>query len=359
MLQELRAAPDVVEDAGRYDRIGRLSGGTWRSRIFGYLPATVITSQQGSKWMLQQEISGNIYQKWPKTFVAILGEKALNNLDAQPELHAISRKPYNEALSPKAVLELQPYLDAIVERKILELEGFAKSGQEVVIEDEMMGIALGSISGVFFGDYASFEFMKDMKRLLPALSSGLFGVLPVRLPWPLHQLPLLRFGKAMDAREVLRKNILNVLEERRADLASVENSSTGGKNAGLLDSLMELQQDQVGTNAEQDGSFDDDFIADNVFLSLFAGTDSSAVSITRVLQLLATAVDGKDIVAELIQELRGDAKSDEDELDDTTGTGSGGASRAGILGAFPLLDAIILEAYRDTNDIGRVEAATE
>ena len=83
-----------------------------------------------------------------------------------------------------------------------------------------------------------------------------------------------------------------------------------------------------------------------VILSLFAGTDTTAVTLTRTLQLLATADNGKDIVAGLLQEFRNEATSDDDELDDTTGTGKGGASREGILSAFPLLDAVILEAFR-------------
>lgn len=70
------------------------------------------------------------------------------------------------------------------------------------------------------------------------------------------------------------------------------------------------------------------------------------MTLTRLLQLLGTAQDGKEIVDMLLQELSNDATSDDDELDDATGTGSGGASRAGIFGAFPLLDAVILETYR-------------
>lgn len=83
-----------------------------------------------------------------------------------------------------------------------------------------------------------------------------------------------------------------------------------------------------------------------VILSLFAGTDTTAVTLTRILQLLATADDGKEIVDKLVQELGNDVTSDDDELDDTTGTGRGGTSRAGILAAFPLLDAVILESFR-------------
>lgn len=61
--------------------------------------------------------------------VVLPGEKALNNLSVQPGLHAIARKPYSEALSPKAVLELQPVLETVVKRTILKFEGLAKSGQ--------------------------------------------------------------------------------------------------------------------------------------------------------------------------------------------------------------------------------------
>ena len=59
----------------------------------------------------------------------VSGKKALVNLSLQPELHAIGRKPYSEALSPKAVLELQPYLETVVNRKILKLEGLARGDQ--------------------------------------------------------------------------------------------------------------------------------------------------------------------------------------------------------------------------------------
>lgn len=38
-LREVLAAPSVPE--GRYDGIGSLSGGTWRSNILGFIPATV------------------------------------------------------------------------------------------------------------------------------------------------------------------------------------------------------------------------------------------------------------------------------------------------------------------------------
>ena len=84
-----------------------------------------------------------------------------------------------------------------------------------------------------------------------------------------------------------------------------------------------------------------------VINSINAGTDTTASTLTRMLQLLATADDGKNIVATLRQELSNEAKtSDDNELDDTTGAGMGGASRKGILAEFPLLDAVILETFR-------------
>eukprot|EP00903_Cladosiphon_okamuranus_P015049 g13922.t1 len=340
-LQELLMAPDVVD--GRYDRVGSLTGGTWRSIVF--LPVTVITLQQGTKWVTQQEAAGNLYQEFPTSVVQILGEKALINLSVQPQLHAISRKPFSKALSPKAVLELQPFLETIIKRKMRKLECLANSGQEVVVQDEVSDVTMESIAGVFFGDYTTPKFVELIKRLLPVVVFGLVSF-PVGFPWPLNQAPVFGFGKSMDARNAFKSEILKVLEERRADLASAEEETGGGKSAGLLDSFIEIQQNEMGLEGGQDGSFDDDFIVDNVITSLFAGTDTTAVTFPRVLQLLATADDGTAIVDKLIEELRNDATSDDDELDYTAETGSGGASRAGILGAFPLLDGVILEAFR-------------
>ena len=57
------------------------------------------------------------------------GDKALSSYGLQSKLHAISRKPFSEGLSPKAILKLRPYVETVVNKKILEWEGFAESGQ--------------------------------------------------------------------------------------------------------------------------------------------------------------------------------------------------------------------------------------
>ena len=118
----------------------------------------------------------------------------------------------------------------------------------------MTDFTLESIAGVFFGDYATSEFMEDMKRFLPSIASGLFSI-PIRFPWPLSKFPAFGYGRSMEARDAFASDVLNVLQERRADLASVEERGSGGKSAGLLDSLILTQQDQ---------GFGDDFIVDNV-----------------------------------------------------------------------------------------------
>jgi len=124
--------------------------------------------------------------------------------------------------------------------------------------DLLSVFTLEAIAGVYFGDYATPDLIGDVKRYMRAISSGLFSI-PVRLPWPINKLPVLSFGKSMDARKALSGEIRRVLEERRADMLSVGegSSGTGGKNAGVLDSLIELQWEQGGT-------FDDDFIVDVV-----------------------------------------------------------------------------------------------
>ena len=242
--------------------------------------------------------------------------------------------------------------------------------------DELADFTMEAITGVFFADYATPELMEGVKRYMPTIVAGLFSI-PVRFPWPLNELALFSFGKAMDAREAFSGVIRGVLEERRADISSAGGAC--GKSAGVLDSLVETLRGQEGT-------LDDNFIFDTVRMAcdlglpstlagtihvpynrrrasgpnsrivlifpnqviniMFAGTDTTASALSRTLQLLATADDGKEIITSLRQELSNEAtSSDDNELDDTTGS-KGDASRRGILDEFPLLDAVILETFR-------------
>lgn len=140
--------------------------------------------------------------------------------------------------------------------------------QEVEMQDELRSFTLESIVGVFFGDYASPELMEEVKRYLPTITSGLFSF-PVRFPWPLDNIPFFAYGKSMDAREAFSGTVRRVLDERRAVLAEGGGggNSTGGKSAGVFDSLIEIQQREKGSERGQEGAFDDDFIVDNVRVS--------------------------------------------------------------------------------------------
>ena len=131
--------------------------------------------------------------------------------------------------------------------------------------DELGIFTLESITGVYFGDYATAELMEDVQRYMPAISNGLLS-LPVRFPWPLNKLTVFSFGKSMDAREAFAGVIRRVLNERRADLlsAGVGGNGTGGKSAEVLDSLIEIQQRENGSEDGQGGTFDDHFIVDMV-----------------------------------------------------------------------------------------------
>lgn len=135
--------------------------------------------------------------------------------------------------------------------------------QEVALQDELRGFTMEAITGLFFGDYATSELLDNVKRLLPVISSGLIS-LPVRFPSPLNKLPLLNFATSMDAREALKSIILSVLGERRADRASVDGDSRGGKSAGILDSLIDIQEKQTDLDDGRQINFDDDFVVDNV-----------------------------------------------------------------------------------------------
>ncbi|CAM9217969.1 unnamed protein product [Ectocarpus sp. 8 AP-2014] len=340
-VREMLAAPDAPEGtANRFDGVGGSSGGIWRSRVYGLLPATVIDAREGTKWMTKEEAAGNLYQDWLESTIQVVGEKAVSNLGTQHEVHTIVRRVYGEALSPKAILRLQPLLEASLGRLVLRWEELAETGQQkLTMQDDLRRFSLESIAGAFFGDYATPRFIEDTGRLLPILSQGLISI-PFRFPPPLNKLPMLGFGLSMDAREELKGVIRDALHRRRADLASGEGTS---KNPGVLDSFFDLQdQQQMGAEGALDGSFsfDDDFIIDNGVVALFGGIDTTSVTLTRMLQLLGTSEDGKEIMDQLIDELNNDATSGDIALE------GGAASSVGTLESLPLLEALVLESTR-------------
>ncbi|CAM9890676.1 unnamed protein product [Ectocarpus sp. 8 AP-2014] len=102
-------------------------------------------------------------------------------------------------------------------------------------------------------------------------------------------------------------------------------------------------------------SFDDDFIIDNVITILFAGKDTTSVTLARMLQLLGTAEDGKEIMDQLIDELSKAVTVDDGERKDGTAAGLPGA---GLFTSFPLLNAVVLEANRLHPAVGAVFRTT-
>lgn len=82
-----------------------------------------------------------------------------------------------------------------------------------------------------------------------------------------------------------------------------------------------------------------------VVASLFAGYDTTTATLARVLQLLGSA-DSKHVIHQLVQELSGAAPTGKTVLKEGTENGKEDISTKGILGAFPLLDAIVHESYR-------------
>lgn len=82
---------------------------------------------------------------------------------------------------------------------------------------------------------------------------------------------------------------------------------------------------------------------------LFAGYDTTAAALARILQLLGSK-SSKDIVDQLIDEINGTvAAASESELEECPHSREATATKAqrrGVLASYPFLDAVIHEATR-------------
>lgn len=81
-----------------------------------------------------------------------------------------------------------------------------------------------------------------------------------------------------------------------------------------------------------------------VILGLFAGYSTSAVTLMRIVELIGSA-EGKKIADQLMDELEETVSADDDKLEEKF-AGHASIPASGIFGAFPLLDAIVLETNR-------------
>lgn len=147
------------------------------------------------------------------------------------------------------------------------------------IQDDITEFTLESITAGLFGEYATPDFVEDTKRLLPALTKGLFSI-PYRFPPPLNKLPMFAFGSSMDAREEFKGVVRDLIQRRRADVAAGMGAS---KSGGILDSFFDLQKQYQMDAEEGSFSFDDAFIIDNVWATTsFSLTGSSSLSLPTV-----------------------------------------------------------------------------
>lgn len=139
-----------------------------------------------------------------------------------------------------------------------------KIKQIILMLDEINSFTLEAIARCFLGDYAA-EHLDKITDLLPALAEGLVSV-PRRMPWPLSRLPSFAFGRSMDSRESFREVLFGVLQERKAALSPKNASCEARRRAGVLDTLLKMQKEQLDTGGAKEGQvvLDDDFVIDNV-----------------------------------------------------------------------------------------------
>lgn len=87
-----------------------------------------------------------------------------------------------------------------------------------------------------------------------------------------------------------------------------------------------------------------------VIFALFAGFDTTSVTLARILQLLGSA-GGKKVAEELVEELNHRAPVDGESNQDGSAK-SAGRSSPEVFGAFPLLEAVVLESSRFVGVLG-------
>lgn len=142
---------------------------------------------------------------------------------------------------------------------------WANGAQELRFCQHAKRFTLEVISACLLGEENE-DMLKTLMENTHIMSEAILG-LPVYLPWPLSRtslarIPILSFGRGMEARNRILEALQNVLDERRRAF------SDGGRRErrGMIDAMLAMQADQQERGGAREGELllDDAFIGDNV-----------------------------------------------------------------------------------------------
>ncbi|KAG2483842.1 hypothetical protein HYH03_017298 [Edaphochlamys debaryana] len=271
---------------------------------------------------------------WPASTRALLGERSVTF--ATGAYHRSLRRLLGPCFAPAAIDSYLPSLECIVERYCAQWadataaaveKGGAGSGGDLALlpkmQKEARMLTFEVMAIVVTGLRLSPEQLYDMSHSFDSLTRGMF--VPIALP-----LPGSLYAKARAAQRHLFAILDSQLDALSATAASGQPPTANGGGGGLLagGSVMERL---LGMRDDEGRSLSREALRDLAINLLFAGHETTATSILRMLLVLRSRPD-------VVSRLRAEQAA--------VAAAQGEAVTGSSLRCMPYLDAVIKELWR-------------
>ncbi|KDD75989.1 cytochrome P450 [Helicosporidium sp. ATCC 50920] len=245
-------------------------GGPVYRRTYMGESTTFVSGAANVRSVLNAENNG-VISVWPTATYTLLGSKSLAMLHGSE--HERLRRMMQVAFTPKAMRGYLPRIEEIMREQMATwASGERLSGWEVA-NKMMLKVALQVICG-FDKEWTRAEVYDDIYHTFATWLKGLFYF---KFDWPGTQ-----YRASQLARRRLETMIQRSVDELRKASSAASPPPTGAEEAPVASALEHM----LSLESQRGERFDAHELMDNIFMLLFAGHDTTASAVTRILEEL-------------------------------------------------------------------------
>ncbi|NET62475.1 MAG: cytochrome P450 [Symploca sp. SIO2E6] len=228
-------------------------GPVFKTKLFGN-PTVMMVGAEANQFLFQNE-NQYVVSTWPKSTSTLLGPASLAVQTGG--FHQKRRKLLSQAFQPRALASYIPTMEHITTRYLEKWQSWGSLTWYPELRDYTFDIASTLLVGVEAGSQTV------LGQLFETWCNGLFTI-PLALPWT-------NFGKALQARKGMLKEIEKIVCQRQTE------QNPGNDALGILLQAQDEEGNSLGL-AE---------LKDQVLLLLFAGHETLTSAIASFCLLIA------------------------------------------------------------------------
>lgn len=236
-------------------------GDIWKTSLF-FKPAVFITGSENLKFIFTEEAKKKTQAFFPPHHKKLFGENSL--LVQSGPYHAKLRRIIQLSLSPPAIAQM----DEVILTKIRGFVNDCKTEtNSFKFVDKIRSFFIKLAVSVLLGNDIKDKDLEALASDISVWSKGLLSAPITFIPWSIA-------SRAMRARKRISKKLLKYIESYKSNPAPSQQNN-------LLHRLVTTKDDIDGENLSADA------IVDNIFTLIFAGSDTTASSVTSAIKILS------------------------------------------------------------------------